>query len=213
MHAARQLFRCNRSHMNSKGITISGPREELCDVPFVYLEKKTREISTTVGREYRHPDKMFVTGCKGSCPYSNIRCNEWRLFRHYDDISVSVNAMCLNQYFASNKYYQGIATHGQDSTGCRSRTLLDSLFNGYNAIFLLHNMIHYNTRSTQKSPVWQQNTWLNTKKPGLTQKCPVRHKNALPSMHQLTFPLSNPPPSCEKYFFPILFQYFVFKDQ
>ena len=54
---------------------------------------------------------------------------------------------------------------------------------------------HYNTRSTQKSPVRQQNAWLDLKKPGWTQKCPVGHKNALPpSMHQWTLPLSNTPP-------------------
>ena len=76
------------------------------------------------------------------------------------------------------------------------------------------SITNYNTRSTQKSPVRQQNAWFDTKKPGSTQKCPVRHKNALPSMHQLTLPLSNiPRPSCEKYFFPILFQYFVVKNQ
>ena len=43
---------------------------------------------------------------------------------------------------------------------------------------------------------------------GSTQKSPVRHKNALPSMHQLTLPLSNTPhphPSCEKYFFPFFY--------
>ena len=63
--------------------------------------------------------------------------------------------------------------------------------------------INYNTRSTQKSPVREQNAWFDTKKPGSTQKCPARHKNALPSMHQLTLPLSNTPrPSCDKYFFP-----------
>ena len=72
---------------------------------------------------------------------------------------------------------------------------------------------HYNTRSTQKSPVRQQNAWFDTKKPGSTQKCPVRHKNALPIMHQWTLPLSNiPRPFREKYFFPILFQYFVFNN-
>ena len=210
MHAGRQLLRCNRSHMNSKGITISGPREELCDVPFVYLEKN-REISTTVGREYRHPDKMFVTGCKGSCPYSNIRCNEWRLFRHYDDISVSVNAMCLNQYFASNKYYQGIATHGQDSTGCRSRTLLDSLFNGYNAIFLLHNMIHYNTRSTQKKPgltakymARHKKARFDTKMPGSTQKCPPQHAPV-----DIVI-IKHPPPLLWEIFFPNFIPIFCF---
>ena len=64
---------------------------------------------------------------------------------------------------------------------------------------------YYNTRSTQKSLVRQQNTWFDTKKSGSTQKCPVRHKNALPSMPQLTLPLSNIPPSCEKCFFPISF--------
>ena len=40
------------------------------------------------------------------------------------------------------------------------------------------------------------------KKPGSTQ-------NALPSMHQLSLPLSNTPPSLWEIFFPILFKYFV----
>ena len=57
-------------------------------------------------------------------------------------------------------------------------------------------VVYYNTRLTQKSLVRQQNAWFDTKKPGSTQKCPVRHKNVHPSMHQLTLPLSNtlPPP-------------------
>ena len=74
------------------------------------------------------------------------------------------------------------------------------------------NTDHYNTHSTQKSPVRQQNAWFDTKKLGSTQKCPVRHKNALPSMHQWTLPSSNiPPPFCGKYFFPILFQYLLLR--
>ena len=67
-------------------------------------------------------------------------------------------------------------------------------------IITYHIMFHYNTRSTRKSPVRQQNAWLDTKKPGWTQKCPVRHKNALPSMHQLTLPLSNIPPPVRNIF-------------
>ena len=69
---------------------------------------------------------------------------------------------------------------------------------------------HYNTRSTEKSPVRQQNAWFDRKKPGSTEKCPVRQKNALPSMHQLTLPLSNIPPSSEKYFFQ--FYSHIFKE-
>ena len=53
------------------------------------------------------------------------------------------------------------------------------------------NILHHNTRSTQKSPVRQQNAWFDTKMPGSTQKCPVRHKNALPGMHQLTLACIN----------------------
>ena len=34
----------------------------------------------------------------------------------------------------------------------------------------------------------------DSKMHGSTQKSPVRHNNALPSMHQLTLPLSTPPP-------------------
>ena len=76
-----------------------------------------------------------------------------------------------------------------------------------------HDINNYNNRSTQKKPVRQQNAWFDTKKPGSTQKCPVRHKNALPSMHQLTLPLLNiPPPFLWEISFPILFQYFVFKN-
>ena len=41
----------------------------------------------------------------------------------------------------------------------------------------------------------------DTKKPGWTQKCSVRHKNALPSIHQLTLPLSNTPLSVKNMFF------------
>ena len=59
----------------------------------------------------------------------------------------------------------------------------------------------YNTRSTQKRPVRQQNAWFDTKKSGSTQKCPVPHKNALPSMHQLTLPFSNIPPPVRIFFF------------
>ena len=62
--------------------------------------------------------------------------------------------------------------------------------------------INYNTRLKQKSLVRQQNAWFDTKKPGSTQKCPVRHKNALPSLHQLTLPLwSIPPPLLWEFFF------------
>ena len=83
----------------------------------------------------------------------------------------------------------------------------EGIFNGI--------LTHYNTRSTQK-------------KPGSTAKCMVRHKKArfdtknarfdtkMPSpactswhCHYQTSPL----PSCGKYFFSILFQYFVFKNQ
>ena len=72
-------------------------------------------------------------------------------------------------------------------------------------------LLHYNTRSTQKSPVRQQNAWFDTKKPGSTQKCPVRHKNALPSMHQLTLPLSNiPPPLLWEFFFSNFIPIFCF---
>ena len=46
-------------------------------------------------------------------------------------------------------------------------------------------------------------TLVRQKKAGSTEKCPARQKNALPSMHQLTLPLANIPPSCEKYFFSI----------
>ena len=53
-------------------------------------------------------------------------------------------------------------------------------------------IVYCNTHSTQKSLVRHQNAWFDTKKPGSTQKCPVQHKNALPSMHQLTLPLSPP---------------------
>ena len=67
----------------------------------------------------------------------------------------------------------------------------------YNSIYIFITLVRHN-----KSPVRQQNAWFDTKKPSSTQKCPVRHKNALPSMHQMTLPLSNiPRPSCEKYFF------------
>ena len=56
---------------------------------------------------------------------------------------------------------------------------------------------------------------------GSTQKSPVRHKNArfntkMPSPACTSWHChyqTSPHPSCEKYFFPILFQYFVFKNQ
>ena len=63
----------------------------------------------------------------------------------------------------------------------------------------------------------------DSKMHGSTQKSPVRHKNArfdtkMPSpaciswhCHYQTSPPPLPP-WCEKYFFPILFQYFVFKN-
>ena len=54
--------------------------------------------------------------------------------------------------------------------------------------------MYYNTRSRQKSPVRQQHAWFDTKKSDSTQQCPVRHENALPSVHQLTLLLSNIPP-------------------
>ena len=55
----------------------------------------------------------------------------------------------------------------------------------------------------KKSPVRQQNAWFDRKKPRSTEKCPVRQKNALPRMHQLTLPLSNilPPPPLRNIFF------------
>ena len=68
---------------------------------------------------------------------------------------------------------------------------------------MLH-LLHYNTRSTQKSPVREQNAWFDTKKPGSTQKCPVPHKNALPSMNQLTLRLSNIP-------LPLMWEIFFFQ--
>ena len=115
-----------------------------------------------------------------------------------------------------------IITHQCPSSRCGSEWVITSEsfmwiklhIGALNTLLVRLILNNYNTRLTQKSPVRQQNAWFDTKKPGSTQKCPVPHKNALPSMHQLTLPLSNiPRPSCEKYFFPILFQYFVFKNQ
>ena len=42
--------------------------------------------------------------------------------------------------------------------------------------------------------VRHKKAWFDSKMHGSTQKCPVRHKNAIPSMHQLTLLLSNIPP-------------------
>ena len=69
----------------------------------------------------------------------------------------------------------------------------------------------YYSRSTQKSPVRQQNAWFDTKMPGSTQKCPVRHKNT-PQHVSVDIAITQHPPSCKKHFFPILFKYFVFKN-
>ena len=55
-------------------------------------------------------------------------------------------------------------------------------------------VLNHNTRSTQKSPVRQQNARFDTKKPGSTQKCPPQHAS-------VDIAIINPPPSCEKYFF------------
>ena len=74
-------------------------------------------------------------------------------------------------------------------------------------VSVLFIVIHFNTRSTQNSPVRQQNAWFDTKKPGSTQKCPPQHEPV-----DIAIIKHPPPPSCEKYFFPILFPYF-FKNQ
>ena len=81
----------------------------------------------------------------------------------------------------------------------------------------LHYLVmNYNTRSTQKSPVRQQNASFETEVPGSTQKCPVRHTK-MPSpaciswhCHHQTPPL--PPLLWWTFFFSILFKYFVFKN-
>ena len=62
--------------------------------------------------------------------------------------------------------------------------------------------------STQKSPVRHKNARFDTKMPGSTQKCPPQLSPSWHCHYQ-----TSPRPSCEKYFFPILFQYFVFKNQ
>ena len=95
--------------------------------------------------------------------------------------------------------------HPEMPTSCAHARHMSSMMRD-----LMDKIHNYNTRPTQKSPVPQQNAWFDRKKPGSTEKCPVRQKNALPRMHQLTLPLSSipPPPSSEKYFFPIFFPYF-----
>ena len=67
---------------------------------------------------------------------------------------------------------------------------------------------NYNTHSTQKSPVRQQNAWFDTKKPGSTQKCPPQHVPV-----DIAIIKHPPAPSVINIFFPILFQYFIVKNR
>ena len=53
--------------------------------------------------------------------------------------------------------------------------------------------MNYNTRSTWKIPIRHKNARFDTEIHGSTKTCPVRRKNALPSMHELPLPLSNIP--------------------
>ena len=64
--------------------------------------------------------------------------------------------------------------------------------------------LNYNTRLTRKSLVRHENARFNTKIHGSTQKCPVRHKNALPGIHQLPCPYQIRP-----FLWEISFQIFV----
>ena len=72
----------------------------------------------------------------------------------------------------------------------RRHTCRSCLLTSLPANRIIELMIHYyNTRSTQKKPGSTAECMFDTKKPGPTQKCPVRHKNTLPGMYQLTLPL------------------------
>ena len=107
-------------------------------------------------------------------------------------------------------------SHDYNRTAKIWHILLCSLYSIYNSEWvppIVNSNDHYhNTRSTQKSPVRQQNAWFDTKMPVSTHKCPVRHKNVLSSMHQLTLPLSNIPLAVRNIFFQILFKHFVLKN-
>ena len=60
--------------------------------------------------------------------------------------------------------------------------------------------------STAKCMVRHKNARFDTKMPGSTQKCPPQHESVDIAI------IKHPPTPCEKYFFPILFKYFVFKN-
>ena len=60
---------------------------------------------------------------------------------------------------------------------------------------------HILTLVRHKKPRLTAKCMVRHKKARFDIKCPVRYKKALPSMHQLTLPLSNTPLSCEKYIF------------
>ena len=67
-------------------------------------------------------------------------------------------------------------------------------------ISILTLVQHKNALFDKKYMVRHKNALIDTKIHGSTQKCPVRHKNALPSMHQLPLPLSNTPSSDKDFF-------------
>ena len=60
-------------------------------------------------------------------------------------------------------------------------------------------ILNYNTRSTQKSLVRQRHAWFDTKNPGSTQKCPVRHKKCPPQ--HASVDIAPPPPPVRNVFF------------
>ena len=70
---------------------------------------------------------------------------------------------------------------------------------------------NYNARSITKKPGLIAKCTVRQKRPGSTQRCLVRQKNALPSMHQLTLPLSNTLPAPYWNYFLTLFKRFVLK--
>ena len=49
------------------------------------------QITTTLKRQCRHFDEIFITGCTESCQNDNFLCSQWWKFHQNDNISVSMN--------------------------------------------------------------------------------------------------------------------------
>ena len=132
---------------------------------------------------------------------SYIRSDQIRSYIKYHTSRHATSRRDTSRHVTSRQVWSGLVSSGLVSYRFISYHIILYYIILYSIITLVrHKKARFDSKmhgSTQKSPVRQK-------------KCPVRHKNALPSMHQLTLPLSNIPPPVRNIFFQF---YSNFKNQ